>query len=324
MPIVIQAGETTAARRYVFFQCVSPTDGTAVTTEVGRQPQISVNGAAWTNTGIGVLAAIGNGRYYAELTAGAVAAPGIVLSRYKSNSTTETVGTTVQVVGYDPDAAAGGALGSGQHNVLLTVVDDSGNPVQGARVTVGGLRPQASDANGYFASEWSLDAGTYTLSVQVNTAYTYTNPGTLTVDSSGNVTVPTGGVIVVTAFAAPTPASADECVVYGWIEDNGGNPVQQTDAAIFRMVTKPWYPAEIGIEQTDLSADSDAKGYWYISLIRSSVAAQQDGSPGWYSLKIDALGIDWTVLVPDESSVAYDSLLTPAGVAPQSPVEKWG
>ena len=40
--------------------------------EAGGQPQISVNSGAWTNTGIGVLVAIGNGRYSAPLTQAAV------------------------------------------------------------------------------------------------------------------------------------------------------------------------------------------------------------------------------------------------------------
>lgn len=42
------------------------------TSEAGGQPQISTDGVVWTNTGIGTLTAIGNGRYYADLTQAAV------------------------------------------------------------------------------------------------------------------------------------------------------------------------------------------------------------------------------------------------------------
>lgn len=74
---------------------------TAVTTENGGQPQVSTNGAAWTNTNIGVLVAIGNGRYYAELAAALLATVGDVLeTRYKSGNTAECPGDSVEVVQY--------------------------------------------------------------------------------------------------------------------------------------------------------------------------------------------------------------------------------
>jgi len=103
MPILIKAGETVAVKKRVFFQCVDSVDGiTPETGEVGGQPQISVDGEAWTNIGIGVLVAVGNGRYYAILTNTVVETVSIIESRYKSANTAEAVGTTVQVVGFDP------------------------------------------------------------------------------------------------------------------------------------------------------------------------------------------------------------------------------
>jgi len=104
MALLINAGETTAANKRIYFHCVDATDGlTPETGEAGGQPQIATNGAAFTNTGIGVLVAVGNGRYYAELTDGAVDTTGRVIeSRYKSAETAEALGTTVQVVAFDP------------------------------------------------------------------------------------------------------------------------------------------------------------------------------------------------------------------------------
>lgn len=100
MARMIWANQGTAARRRVYFQLVDATDGlTAETGEAGGQPQISTNGGAWTNTGIGVLVAIGNGRYYAELTQAALATIGdIIETRYKSANTAEAVGDQVQVI----------------------------------------------------------------------------------------------------------------------------------------------------------------------------------------------------------------------------------
>ena len=108
MARLMLANQATAAKRRVYFDCRDATDGlTPETGEAGGQPQISTNGAAWTSTGIGVLVAIGNGRYYAELTQAAVATAGDVIeTRYKSANTAETPGDSVQVVAFNPDDAA--------------------------------------------------------------------------------------------------------------------------------------------------------------------------------------------------------------------------
>lgn len=100
----IKVGETSSARRRVYFDLRDSADGiTPETGEAGQQPQISTNGGAWTNTGIGVLAHIGSGRYYAELTTAALAAIGDrILIRYKSANTAETPSEDVEVVDFDP------------------------------------------------------------------------------------------------------------------------------------------------------------------------------------------------------------------------------
>ena len=103
----IQASEATATRRRVYFHLVG-TDGiTPATGESGGQPQISTNGATWTSTGIGTLTAIGNGRYYADLTTGAIATAGDrIETRYQSASTAECPGDSFRVVSHDPIAVA--------------------------------------------------------------------------------------------------------------------------------------------------------------------------------------------------------------------------
>lgn len=102
--MLVHANEATATYRRVYFHLVDATDGiTPETGEASGQPQISVDGAAWTNTGIGTLTAIGNGRYYADLTQATVATAGtIVETRYKSANTAECPGDTVQVVAFNP------------------------------------------------------------------------------------------------------------------------------------------------------------------------------------------------------------------------------
>ena len=103
--ILILAGETTANQRYAYFHLVDETDGiTPETGEAGGQPQVSSNGGAFTNTGIGGLVHMGNGRYYAEMTTTLVTTAGTIIeTRYKSANTAESPGTSIQVVAFDPN-----------------------------------------------------------------------------------------------------------------------------------------------------------------------------------------------------------------------------
>jgi hypothetical protein len=111
MPRLVQATEASAARRRVYFQLVG-TDGiTPATGEAGGQPQVSYDGkttiggptVGYTDTGVGTLTHIGSGRYYADLTTAAVATAGTEIeTRYKSASTAECPGDSVQVVSFDP------------------------------------------------------------------------------------------------------------------------------------------------------------------------------------------------------------------------------
>jgi hypothetical protein len=107
MARLVLANQATATRRRAYFDCRDVTDGlTPETGEAGGQPQISTNGGAFTNTGIGTLTHMGNGRYYADVTQTAVATAGDVIeTRYKSANTAETPGDTFQVVAFDPDNA---------------------------------------------------------------------------------------------------------------------------------------------------------------------------------------------------------------------------
>lgn len=102
--MLIKASEVISTRRRVYFHLVDATDfNTPETGEAGGQPQISTSGGAWTNTGIGTLTAIGNGRYYADLTAGAVISSGTRIQvRYKSANTAEFCGPDITVVSFDP------------------------------------------------------------------------------------------------------------------------------------------------------------------------------------------------------------------------------
>jgi len=107
---VVKAGQSDASKRQVWFDLRLESDGiTPTLTEAGGQPQVSVAGASWTDTGIGTLTHVGNGRYYAVLTEASVVTPGVMIeSRYKGALTAETPGDTISVEEFDlADIAAG-------------------------------------------------------------------------------------------------------------------------------------------------------------------------------------------------------------------------
>ena len=86
---VLYVRDTVAARRRAPLYLVDATDGiTPETGEAAGQPQISKNGAAWANT-TATLTAVGNGKYYVELTAAELSDLGTISVRYKSAATAE-------------------------------------------------------------------------------------------------------------------------------------------------------------------------------------------------------------------------------------------
>jgi hypothetical protein len=147
---LIFANQSTDANRRVYCQLVDATDGmTPETGEAGGQPQVSTNGGAWTDTGIGTLTHIGNGRYYADLTQALVATAETWISvRYKSANTAEGICTSAHVVAFDPGT---GAVGSVTGNV--------GGNVAGSVGSVVGLTASNLDATvSSRASQASVDA----------------------------------------------------------------------------------------------------------------------------------------------------------------------
>lgn len=149
----VLANQATAARRRVYFHLVDANDGlTAETGEAGGQPQISTNGAAWTNTGIGVLSAIGNGRYYADLTQAAVATAGDTIeTRYKSSATAECPGDTVRVIAVDLDDATD--LGLANLDVAVSTRAAAGATLSGSSPVLDGGDIEVVQGDDYFATQ---------------------------------------------------------------------------------------------------------------------------------------------------------------------------
>jgi hypothetical protein len=186
MPTLVQVNEPNASERQVYFDIRADDGVSPINSEAGNQPQISINGTAWTDSGIGTLNLIGNGRYYAVLDISSVVLAGSKIeSRYKGALTVETPGDSVQVVGFDPKKPFY-AAGDGTVNEVVTIETENQQPISGVDVWVtsdeAGLYQVAgvleTDAQGQVI--FQLDPGTYYLWRQ-HPNYNFANPKTMVV-----------------------------------------------------------------------------------------------------------------------------------------------
>lgn len=104
-PRYIRKNESEAALRYIYFDLADVADfHTPEVGEAGGQPQISIDGAAYADAGIGVLVAVtaAAGAYYAEVTQAACNVNyAEIRGRFKSAATAEARGRNVIIVGGD-------------------------------------------------------------------------------------------------------------------------------------------------------------------------------------------------------------------------------
>lgn len=163
----VLANEATAARRRVYFHLVG-TDGVTVATgEAGGQPQISTNGGAWSNTNIGVLSHIGNGRYYADVAqAGVTTAGDRIEVRYKSANTAECPGDSIVVIANNPYSTYVTSLSAAESTVV-----NSGTAQAGAAGTIT-LATGASATDGrYVGCPVKITSGTGSEQMRVIASY---------------------------------------------------------------------------------------------------------------------------------------------------------
>jgi hypothetical protein len=135
----ITQGETRDQFRKIFFDLRSGSDGiTPINTEAGSQPEISIDGAAWSSTGIGTLNLIGNGRYYSLLSSSILQVPGSVIQgRYKSSNTAESPSEDIVIIGENNELFVGSTVKGGSYTDTSTTgrtpktihIDSNGNKI---------------------------------------------------------------------------------------------------------------------------------------------------------------------------------------------------
>jgi hypothetical protein len=182
--MLVKLNESIAERRRIYFDLRDATDGvTPVLTEAGGQPQANINGTGWFgSTLIGTLTHMGNGRYYADLTATGVATYGQVQTRYKSAATVESPGETATVVGFDPynvEISLTGQAGTVEFTYIVYKTDGY-TPLEGAAVWVsvnedGTERSEVKVSDALGRVKFNLYPGTYYFWRQ-KSGYAFDNP----------------------------------------------------------------------------------------------------------------------------------------------------
>ena len=246
MPVLVKANEAVAGRRTIEFFLVG-TDGiTPATGEAGGQPQVSVDGSAWTNVGIGTLTALGNGQYEAVLSATTVSIIGSrVVTRYKSANTAECPGESVRVVGFDPydssnlglnsipeaDAGSTGGLPKLDTLQLIPVnvqawLDATPNDLQSGRVDAYLGAAAAGVVTSTVAPNLNAPVAGVPAAVVDQTLTGHTTPGTV----GGALNATGGGLVKLAADGLDNVLVASGLSPTGRITTPGGTPLVTLNA----------------------------------------------------------------------------------------------
>ena len=298
MPLFMVAGETEEERKLVFFHVVDDDDGkTPLTDQAGGQPQISINGSAFSDTGIGTLVAIGNGRYYAVLSDDTISVAGRVIeSRYKSAASAESIGTTVQVV-----SIYFGTLGS--YSLTVVVQDEDSNPLtaevqlwtsEGERVSQG-----TTDANGEVV--FKVSNGTWTLYIGAS-GYEISNPYTQVISGAAETKT-----ITLSEMSATIPTDPTVCTVYGYLYNTDGTAIANAKVKA-RIIDIPAYNTGKGFTKDTVVAYTQSNGKFELGLLRSSEIVRSTDVDGVWEISIDEIGYRKKVIVPDEDTALFTTL----------------
>lgn len=185
-----------------------------------------------------------------------------------------------------PDTVSPGA-GVGDNTVTFTVKDQGGTPLQGANVAVrasaGGanIRPGlTTNASGQVSA--CLDDGTYYVQASLN-GYTHSEE-TAAVDED-----PEAVSITMTAITISSPAEANQCRVYTYPRDIGGEVDTDDSRPLFtvRLAHRAKTSDGVIIDTKEIDATQHASGYWYCDLVvLDDLTATQTGTTLTYIFKL--------------------------------------
>lgn len=180
-----------------------------------------------------------------------------------------------------PPAESSGGAGSGAYVRTVTVTSNGTTPIVGAIVRLTDGQSYTATSNGSGVASFSLDTGSYTLSV-TKAGYSYT-PTTVTVSGAGNTT------ITLTAVTIPPAANADQTTAYLYTYDGAGT--LEGDVAIEFRVVDPSTDAEDGAgtsyPRKPFTIRSDNDGLLETPLKKNSTYAARRGIGAWIEFETD-------------------------------------
>ena len=146
----------------------------------------------------------------------------------------------------------------------------------------------------------NLSDGTYSVVLR-KSFVEFGAPSSLTI--TGDTTV----AYVGNAFVPVTPGTVDNCIVYGWVSDLGGNPIK--NVKVTAIETQPArYAGQYKISKLTKATTTNIGGYWALELIRSS---QLTPTGIKYRLDFSYPGFQYSkeILVPDTTAVEFSVIL---------------
>ena len=188
--------------------------------------------------------------------------------------------------------------GTGNRVITIHVEDVDTNPLQDVLVRIGEAS-QTTDVSG--DAVFALDDGDYDVILRKNFV-SFTVPEALTVAGDGTHNF-TGTLIMPSA-----PTQPDTCVVFGYVIDDGGNPVENAEILINETDDSTFANTQKVV--LDKETTSDANGFWELEVIRSSELDPAE-SPYEAIITYGDTGFRFvtSITVPDADSVEFSTIV---------------
>jgi len=172
------------------------------------------------------------------------------------------------------DIASLSLTGSGSESCTLTVQQNGGGSIFGARLQIRTLNQVTTrvpglftDTNGRGIAE--LDAGSYYISIMANNYEPFSDTLVVGRDSTW--------IMSMAPFDPGEPPSPDLCRVYGWVYDITGERL--SDVTISAEIPSDYHPVRYGdviITPFRRSISSDSTGYWEIDLFPNQLLSDPE------------------------------------------------
>jgi hypothetical protein len=160
-------------------------------------------------------------------------------------------------------------------------------------------------SSGYAQSNTAAEINTGALSLDL-TGGANIRPVIYLHSDSGLTTPSVDSLIITYDFFSELPDTIDKCVVWGYIYDFEGNPVEDIDVSA-QIITAVGYKTSVNFGIGKVSTTSSASGYWELDLIDTANMIPNT-TKYLFSFSGNGMNVSAYKSVPNQSSAAYNSL----------------